>query len=258
MGERMSGGLTPGRRHAHPGGAVPGPRERDTAVLETVLADVLRGHGLDHEAEQRARAAFRAARDAGTHRARTRRRDDWRRPAERRAGRTAKMTFGVVFAGLTLGGVAVAAIGPAGSSADGAGAGRRASHPAAVAPARPGNVSPSASSHGLGPAYGSAHGRATEAHCRAYEQVKDRGKALGATAWAQLVAAAGGKDEVAAYCAEQTARVTAPPDRAGGKGRPASGNRTEENAATPGGTASRNDPGGSHKASGGKGGGKHP
>ncbi|MFJ4472224.1 hypothetical protein ACIP2X_32715 [Streptomyces sp. NPDC089424] len=43
-----------------------------------LLGAVLRDAGVDAEAEGRAMAAFRAAREAGAHRARTRRRDDWR------------------------------------------------------------------------------------------------------------------------------------------------------------------------------------
>ncbi|MET9836056.1 hypothetical protein ABZ078_43810 [Streptomyces sp. NPDC006385] len=48
----------------------------------------------------------------------------------------------------------------------------------------------------------------TEAHCRAFEAVKGRGKTLDATARQQLVEAAGGEQEVAAYCAAQTAGRT--------------------------------------------------
>lgn len=43
-----------------------------------LLGAVMRDGGMDAEAERQALAAFRAARDAGAHRARTRRRDDWR------------------------------------------------------------------------------------------------------------------------------------------------------------------------------------
>ncbi|WP_328399384.1 hypothetical protein OHS70_21255 [Streptomyces sp. NBC_00390] len=46
--------------------------------------------------------------------------------------------------------------------------------------------------------------KAVEAHCRAYEKVKDRGHALNATAWRRLVRAAGGEQQVAAYCAQLT------------------------------------------------------
>ncbi|MGW1541165.1 hypothetical protein ACWCPM_13160 [Streptomyces sp. NPDC002309] len=43
-----------------------------------VLRAALRDGRLDAEAERQALDAFRAARDGGAHRARTRRRDDWR------------------------------------------------------------------------------------------------------------------------------------------------------------------------------------
>ncbi|MFD8761984.1 hypothetical protein ACFV03_23785 [Streptomyces mirabilis] len=221
MGERLGGDGVPGRRRVHPGGAASDPWEvREAATLETELGAVLLGGPLDPEAEQRALTAFRTAHDAGAHRARTRRRDDWRLPAERRAGRPVKMTLGVVFASLTLGGVAVAAIGSVGSSTDGDGAGRGTAHPSAVAPDQPGGEASSAPSGVPGPMDGRpATAQDTEAHCRAYEQVKDHGKALDARAWQRLVTAAGGKDKVAAYCSEQLARATAAPSRTAGNGK---------------------------------------
>ncbi|MEU7054702.1 hypothetical protein [Streptomyces sp. NPDC046197] len=235
-------------------------------MLETVLAAALRGGDPGPEDEQRALAAFRAARSAGAHRARTRRRDDWRLPAERRTGRSVKMTFGVVFASLTLGGVAVAAIGSAGSSTGGSDAGRG-TKPSAVAPDRPAGATSSASS-GFEPTVGSARARDTEAHCRAHEQVKDHGKALDATAWQRLVAAAGGQDKVAAYCSEQLARATAAAGRPGNRGRPSdgNGNGTSGNTAAPGNAASHRGTGGTGgtgsaagngRAGDGKGSGKH-
>jgi hypothetical protein len=210
-----------------------------------VLAAVIRGGDLDPVAEQRAVAAFRAARDAGASRARTRRRDDWRPPAERRAGRPVKTTFAAVFASLALGGVAVAAIGAAGSSTDGTGAGRETAHPSAIAPDRPGSETSSASSGGLGPTDGPATAQDTEAHCRAYEQVKDRGKALDATAWQRLVTAAGGKDKVAAYCARQLARATATPGNPDNTSKPSkdaadTGKGTAGNSGTSGNSTSGN------------------
>ncbi|MEU0966409.1 hypothetical protein ABZ357_13690 [Streptomyces sp. NPDC005917] len=243
MGDRMNGDGVSGRRREHPGGTESGPLDaRDAAALESVLATALREGVQDHEAEQRALTAFRAARDTG---ARTRRRDDWRLPAERRAGRSVKMTFGVVFASLTLGGVAVAAIGSAGSSTNGAGDGPGTAHPAA-APARPGGAAPSTTSGGPGTVGGPARAQDTEAHCRAYEQVKGHGKALEATAWQRLVTAAGGKDRVAAYCSEQLASATAAPGKSGSTGKPGVGN---------GSTATKNAIG-NGRASGGKGNGK--
>ncbi|WP_328837915.1 hypothetical protein [Streptomyces europaeiscabiei] len=224
MGERLSGDGVPGRRHAHSDDALFGPWDpRDETALETVLAAVLREGDPTPEAEQRAVASFRAARGAGTHRARTRRRDDWRLPAERRTGRPVKTTFAAVFASLTLGGVAVAAIGSAGPSTDGAGADRRTAHPSVSATARPGGETSSASSGGVGPADGPSAAQDTEAHCRAYERVKDNGKALDATAWRQLAEAAGGEDEIAAYCAEQLARATAAPNGSGDTGKQGEG-----------------------------------
>jgi hypothetical protein len=228
---------------------------RDAATLETELGAVLRGGHLDPEVEQRALVAFRAAHDTGAHRARTRRRDDWRPPAERRARRPVKITLGVVFASLTLGGVAVAAIGSVHSSADDGGAARGTAHPAAVAPGQPGGEASSASSGVPGPTDRPATAQDTEAHCRAYEQVKDRGKALDGTAWQRLVTAAGGKDKVAAYCSEQLARATATPSRPAGNSKAgsadASGNGASGNNS--GGTGSA---AGNGQASGAKGRGK--
>jgi hypothetical protein len=271
MGERLSRDGVPGRRCVHPDDDVSAPWDvRDDTALETVLATLLRGADLAPEAEQRAVAAFRAARGTDGHRARTRRRDNWRLPAERRTGRPVKTTFAAVIASLALGGVAVAAIGSAGSSTDGAGADRRTAHPSLSAPARPSGETPSASSGGAGPTDGSAAAQDTEAHCRAYEHVKDRGKALDATAWQQLVAAAGGEGKVAAYCAEQLARATAAPGRSGDTGKPGEGTAdagtgTAGNTGTPGnnGTSGNGNSGndtdgadngaGNGQASGGKG-----
>ncbi|MGW7523348.1 hypothetical protein [Streptomyces sp. NPDC054783] len=220
MGERLSGDGGPGRRRVQAGTVSGASDAADVAALETVLAAVLRTGDLDPRAEQRAVAAFRDAGAAGARRARTRRRDDWRPTAERRAGRTVKMTFGAVFASVALGGVAVAAIGSAGSSTGGTGAGPRTGHPSAVAPARPGGTAPSAPSAGSRPTDGPPSAKDTQAHCRAYEQVRSRGKALDATAWQRLVTAAGGKDKVAAYCSEQLTRATATPSGRTGTGKP--------------------------------------
>ncbi|WNM29051.1 hypothetical protein RKE30_00825 [Streptomyces sp. Li-HN-5-11] len=223
MGERLYGDAVPGRRRVHPDGAVSGSWDvSDAAALETALASALRGD-FDPEAEQQAVAAFRAARSAGVHRARTRRRDDWRLPAERRSRRPVKMTFAAVFASLALGGVAVAAIGSAGSGSSADGAGRVTASPSSVARGGAGGESPSPSSGDPGATNGPARAQDTEAHCRAYEQVRDRGKALDATAWQQLVAAAGGKDKVAAYCSEKLTQATATPNKPGSTGRPGGG-----------------------------------
>jgi hypothetical protein len=223
MRERLSGEGVPGRRHG-PSDGVPSGRTvvRDTAALEAVLAAVIRADDLAPEAEQQALAAFRAAHTAGARRVRTRHRDDWRPAAQRRGRRPLKLTFGVAFAGLSLGGVAVAAIGSAGSSTDGAG-GPVITRPSAGAD-RPGSAASASSPGGGRPTDSTGPAQDAEAHCRAYEQVHRHGKALDATAWQQLVATAGGEDKVAAYCSEQLAAATATPSRptdAGKSGRAA-------------------------------------
>ncbi|WP_399928644.1 hypothetical protein [Streptomyces kanamyceticus] len=84
----------------------PSPLER---LAEAVRADA--AGAVDADAQREAVAAFVAARDAGAHRARTRRRDDWR-PRERRPARfSLRAAGGVVLAGGLLGGVALAAAG---------------------------------------------------------------------------------------------------------------------------------------------------
>jgi hypothetical protein len=224
MGERMSDGGDLGRRRAHPGRTGSGPQgvsgsrslsgphgAGDEAGVEALLAAALRGGTASDtdEGERRAVAAFRAARDSGAHRAaRTRRRDDWRPSGRRHASRSVKATLSVLVASLTLGGVAVAAIGSAGSSADDAGGGRpQTSVSAREKRADAPSVTPS-------PAASAGRDRPvtaqdTEVHCRAYEQVKGRGKALDSTAWQRLVTAAGGEENVAAYCAARHASASA-------------------------------------------------
>lgn len=215
MGERQSGGGTPGRRRVHPDGMASGQASvpavaLDDAALEALLsAAVLRGHRVDAEAEQRAVAAFRAARDAGAHRARTRRRDDWRPREQRRLALSVKSTLSLFAASLALGGVAVAAIGSSDSS-DGPAEDQGRPTPSASAPDLPAaDPSAAASDAASGKPDHPAAAQDTEARCRAYDQVEGRGNALDSTAWQRLVTAAGGEDKVAAYCAEQLARAAA-------------------------------------------------
>ncbi|MGW2775001.1 hypothetical protein ACWC4C_21180 [Streptomyces olivaceoviridis] len=209
MGERHSGGLT-GRRRAHPGGPVATPDPAGASGLEARLAAALRADRVDAEAERSAVAAFRAARDAGAHDARTRARDDWRpgRPAPAR--RSLRTTLSVVLASLTLGGVAVAAIGSAGSGthADDRSRSPRPTRPAASTPpvsAAATAAGPSATAPADRPGRPPT-ARDTLAHCRAYTRAGDRGGALEATAWQRLVTAAGGPEKVAAYCAARMER----------------------------------------------------
>ncbi|MEU1050975.1 hypothetical protein ABZ397_00170 [Streptomyces sp. NPDC005876] len=196
-----------------------GPGPADRTPLESLLATALRADAAG--TEDRALAAFRDARDTGAHRAaRTRRRDDWRprRPARR-------ITLSVLAASLTLGGVAYAAI-DAGRGPAAEDPGRHPDRPSASASAAPAPARPSPSRTAAQPAPDTpaettaapdrpAPAQDTEAHCRAYERLPDRTR--DATAWQRLIEAAGGADEVAAYCA----RLTAPPaPRTTAPGRP--------------------------------------
>ncbi|QOV36054.1 hypothetical protein IM697_39495 [Streptomyces ferrugineus] len=194
----------------------------DDAELEALLsAAVLRGHRVDSEGEQRAVAAFRAARDSGAHRAaRTRHRDDWR-PRERRLALSVRTTLSLFLASLTLGGAAFAAIGSSGSSDESDDKGGPT--PSNSALDRPTAEPSSAGSAAEKPGHPDT-AQDTEARCRAYDQVKGQGKALDATAWQRLVTAAGGEDKVAAYCAEQLARAaTSRPSQAATPGGGAAG-----------------------------------
>jgi hypothetical protein len=211
MGEWQSGGGPRGRRRVHPGVAVP-----EDAGLAALLGAALREGVVDAEAEKRAVAAFREARDAGTHVARTRRRDDWRPRDRYRIGRSAKATLAVILASLTLGGVAMAAIGSAGSSHKGGEHSR--THSSTLPPSPPASE-PSASATPDRP----ATAKDTVAHCQAYEKVKGNGEALESTAWQRLIAAAGGAQHVEAYCAEQLAAQTS-------KGKPSKTPKAEKSA----------------------------
>lgn len=198
MGERQSDGGLSGRGSRH--------ALLDADVEALIVASLIRD-GVDAEAEQRAVAAFRAARDAGALRTRTRRRDDWRARERRHLGRSLKTTLSVLLASLTLGGVAVAAIGVAGSPQDGTNNAPERKPAPNGAPRDPSEQS-SRDGHSPTPGTGPSPDRPssaqdTEAHCRAYEQAGRRGKAMEATSWQRLVAAAGGERNVTAYCAEQ-------------------------------------------------------
>ncbi|MFF7891099.1 hypothetical protein ACFZDI_04010 [Streptomyces sp. NPDC007907] len=203
MGERPNdGGLSSrGSRHAL----------LDSDVEALIVASLVRD-GVDAGAEQRAVAAFRAARDAGAARTRTRGRDDWRARERRYPGRSLRTTLSVLLASLTLGGVAMAAIGVAGSPEEGT-EDTPEHRPAPSSAPRDPAGQPAPGSHSPDPGPGTrsapahperpAPARDTEAHCRAYEGARQHGKAMEATAWQRLVAAAGGESNVTAYCAER-------------------------------------------------------
>ncbi|MFJ7964720.1 hypothetical protein [Streptomyces sp. NPDC096324] len=253
MGERHVGdGAAPGTgiaRAADPGGvglaSAADPAGGETP-LEGLLAAAMRRRGDDRAAETQAVAAFRAARDSGAHSAPTRLRDDWR-PKERKGpSRSLRAAFAVLLAGLTLGGVAVAAIGPV-THEDAGHRGAATARPsdsvpgrfpesvAPVGPGAPGVVTPS------GLVSRPSGAQDTEAHCRAYASVKGRGDALDSRAWQRLVTAAGGEDKVEAFCAGQLAARTGTKgagrgESAGGAQKPGKANGTpsqETPAATP-------------------------
>ncbi|GGW35809.1 hypothetical protein [Streptomyces caelestis] len=270
MGEHQSDGGFPGRRRVHPGGSAydhraardadgrlpghrgtgldsPGSGSRrvlDEAELEALLAAALVLDRIDAEAEQRAVTAFLAAREAGAHRARTRRRDDWRPRERRHPGRSLKATLSVLLASLTLGGVAVAAIGSVGST-DGPDDGDRPPAPTRSSGSPAGE--PTGTAPGSTPGSASARpdrpapSRDTEAHCRAYERVDGRGKAMDATAWKVLVEAAGGERNVTAYCARRLA---------GAEAKPGSTAEPEKSASAPGSAGADNRSGNADEGAG--------
>ncbi|MHA5052647.1 hypothetical protein [Streptomyces sp. SD15] len=248
MGERQNGGGTPARRVARPAGDesafVEPPGGDDPVVevrpsgedptVEVLLAAAVRGRvASDAGAEARAVAAFRAARDEGAHAvrpARSRRRDDWRPREQRKAGRPLRTTLAVLLASLTLGGVAVAGIG---SVSDDGGADQGGTRPSSSAStdgsgSEPANPTPSDSA-GPGRAEPGGHpsqAQDMEAHCRAYDAVKGRGKALSSTAWQRLIDAAGGEGNVETYCAgqldQEAAKSPGKADSVDGAGNPES------------------------------------
>ncbi|AIS00143.1 hypothetical protein [Streptomyces glaucescens] len=253
MGERLNGDGAPARRPAHPGvpapdGAVPPPPAPfapagglDEAGVRALLAAAVRAERVDAEGELRAVAAFRAARETGAHRARTRRRDDWRPRGRRRwSARSMRTAFSLFAASLTLGGVAVAGIGSGGSAPQEPAEDRRRTAPSGDTPA-PRTDRPAGRTPGTGPARQDHPPTAadTEAHCRAYERVEGRGRAMAAEAWQRLVAAAGGPEQVPGYCARRQTD-----ERANGKqpARPTDAPASPATPADPGGSGHRGKP----------------
>lgn len=199
------GGPGAGTGVVHGGPATPEPKpsyDPQRPPFEALLAAAIRGEKSEGEAERRAVEAFRVARDAGAHRARTRRRDDWRPRTRRRTVRSLRTTLSVLLASLTLGGVAYATIGSVGGGPDKDTAGDRFHRPSATASAPAESPSPSAPS---APAGRPPTAKDTLAHCQVYEKLRGRGKALDSTAFQRLAEAAGGEANVSAYCAALTA-----------------------------------------------------
>ncbi|MPY63223.1 hypothetical protein [Streptomyces spongiae] len=208
MGGQQGDSTPSGRHFARPGADDPQDFRAESSPVAVLLAAAVRARDVEGKREARAVAAFLEAREQGAHPARTRRRDDWRPRGVRRARRSLRATLAALLAGLTLGGVAVAAIGVS-SGGDGEGQGR--AGPSSSAPERPGSTPPdstgsSAPAPGAspsGPSDRPSQAQDTEAHCRAFEKVEGRGKAMDATAWQRLIDAAGGESRVRAYCAER-------------------------------------------------------
>ncbi|WP_340376676.1 hypothetical protein U5640_17195 [Streptomyces sp. SS7] len=255
MGERLNDGGEPVPRRPRPAGTGPAADAADQE-LEALLAEVLRIAGgpvappAGSEGEQRAVAAFRAARDAGAHTARTRRRDDWRPRTRRSTARSLRATLSVAVASLVLGGVAFAAIGSAGQDTAEARRPERSAPPSegrSAAPSpTPSPAAPSAPADRDRP----VTAQDTAARCRAYERVEGRGRALDSTAWQRLVTAAGGEENVEAYCAAQTAPARDDGGNDGGsngnndgnndgKGNGTTGKGREKAAKTPKGSAGK-------------------
>jgi hypothetical protein len=162
----------------HDSDGPPNPPAANPSDLAELIAAAVRGGAVDADAERRVLAAFRAARDEGAHRAaaRNRRRDDWRPVRQRRGGRPVRATLVALVASLTLGGVAVAAIGSGGGGARDEDAERGGPLPASSTPTPTGPpvAAPNPSARDI------------EAHCRAYDSGKKHGKALDPTAWQRL------------------------------------------------------------------------
>jgi hypothetical protein len=236
MGDRRGDGGA----FADAGGQVPRSENPvDPAVLESALGHALRADALDPQAEKHAVAAFRAAREAGVHSdTRTRKRDDWRarRGPQRRGVKAAAALFG---ASLTRGGVAIAAIGsPDGPRAAPQDRASGPPHPSPTA-AQPSSPTPRADrpDRPAEPETSVAAERPPsakdiQAHCRAYASVKDRGKVLDSTAWQRFIATAGGEENVAAYCADLSAKTETSkpgkPSKVNGRGNPRSAGEKPE------------------------------
>lgn len=246
MGDRHHDGKGSGRRHArsaavghgHPaaGARGAGTSDGDAAALEALLGAALRESVISDERERRAMDAFRAARAAGAQGNRSRRRDDWRPREQWRVKRSVKTMAALFLASLTLGGAAFAAIGSVRSPSDGDEDGRGRARSSA-SPDRPsGQEQGTASSASSGPASPGHPSTAqdTLAHCRAYEAVRGRGKAMDSSAWERLISAAGGERNVEAYCARELEQAdghaTPKPGRsapAARESRAANGNKPE-------------------------------
>ncbi|WP_326653957.1 hypothetical protein [Streptomyces sp. NBC_01750] len=186
----------------------PTPTQTQAQALDELLAAAARPAPAAPEAEERAVAAFRTARDEGGPTAPTRRMDDWRPVAPRIGTRWIKVGLGTLVAGLALGGVAMAAGAiptPFGDTLEKPGPRPGASSPQDME--SPGRVRPSGPvPSAAGPAARPPGERPPTAQdqlaqCRVYGSKQGPGRALDSTARQRLENAAGGPGAVAAYCA---------------------------------------------------------
>ncbi|MEW2082859.1 hypothetical protein [Streptomyces sp. NPDC005283] len=184
------------------------PTPTPTPTLDELLAAAARPAPAAPEAEERAVAAFRTARDEGAPTAPTRHMDDWRTVAPRFRTGWIKVGLGTLVAGLALGGVAMAAgaiPAPFGDTREKPGPRPGASSPQDMespGQARPSGPVPSAAGPAARPP-GERPPSAQDqlAQCRVYESKQGPGRALDSTARQRLENAAGGPGAVAAYCA---------------------------------------------------------
>ncbi|MFD9222666.1 hypothetical protein ACFWDI_22230 [Streptomyces sp. NPDC060064] len=184
------------------------PTPARTPTLDELLAAAARPAPAAPKAEERAVAAFRATLEEGAPTARTRRMDDWR-PVEPRV-RTGwiKVVLGTVVAGLTLGGVAMAAgaiptpFGDTPEKPEPMPSASSAQDMETTGPARPSAPVPSAAGPtARTPGESPPKAQNQLAQCRVYESKQGRGRSLDSTARQHLEDAAGGPGSVAAYCA---------------------------------------------------------
>lgn len=214
------------------------PTVTAAVTLDDLLAAAARTAPAAPQAEQRAVAAFRAARDAGAPAVPIRRRDDWR-PARPRAGAGwIKVGLGSFVAALTLGGVAVAAgaiPAPFGDAPDGPGPVPSASPSRSGGPAAPPRpfvpVPPKVGPTGPTGDERPPTAKDQLAQCRAYEARQGRPGSPDSPAWQRLEDAAGGPDAVAAYCAGLLAEQPLPQPS---KERPSRDGKVDESSAAPG------------------------
>ncbi|WP_328667320.1 hypothetical protein OG905_09690 [Streptomyces sp. NBC_00322] len=208
-----------------------------TVTLDDLLAAAARTVPAAPQAERRAVAAFRAARDAGAPAVPTRRRDDWRPARPRIRARWIKVGLGSFVAALMLGGVAMAAGAIPAPFGDGHGPGPVPS----ASPSRDGGTTaPGGPFVPVPPKVGPAGPTGDErpptakdqlAQCRAYEARHGRPGSLDSPAWQRLEDAAGGPDAVAAYCAGLLAERPLPQPS---KERPSRDAKVDESGAAPG------------------------